>query len=246
MTVFDDDTAVHEDHAVGHAARKVHFMCHDEHRHALFGQFTHHAQHVTNELGVEGTRGLVEQHDLGLHRECTRDRHTLLLTTGELGGVRRRFFGQADTSQQLFRLGFGGRPVLFEHLSQGDRDVVENRHVSEQIERLEDHARRGARTVEVAVGVGEFDTVDENLAVGGRFEHVDAPQKRALARSRRPDDADNLALRDGEIDAAQNVVRAESFVQSLDAHQLFAHRLPAFDLRSIHAASWVSGIVRAR
>ena len=42
-------------------------------------ELLHHLQHLAHELGVERGGRLVEQHEIGLHRQRPRDRDTLLL-----------------------------------------------------------------------------------------------------------------------------------------------------------------------
>ena len=44
------------------------------------GERRHHRQHFVDHLGVQRAGGLVEQHDLGVHREGPGDGDTLLLT----------------------------------------------------------------------------------------------------------------------------------------------------------------------
>ena len=51
------------------------------------GEVLHHLQHLTDQLGVQGRGRLVEEHELGVHRQGPGDRHPLLLAAGELGGV---------------------------------------------------------------------------------------------------------------------------------------------------------------
>ena len=58
-------------------------------------ELLHDLQHVAHQLGVERRGGLVEQHQLGLHRQRPRDRHALLLSAGQLGGVAGELVGQA-------------------------------------------------------------------------------------------------------------------------------------------------------
>jgi hypothetical protein len=141
VAVFDDDAPVHEHHSIGDAPCETHLVGDDEHRHSLFGELAHDAQYVAHELGVEGARCFVEEHHLGLHRQRTCDRDPLLLAARELRRVGGRLLGEADAIEQLPRLFLGDLAVLPENLAQGDGDVVEHRHVGEQIERLENHAR---------------------------------------------------------------------------------------------------------
>jgi hypothetical protein len=61
----------------------------------------HDVEHVADELGVERRGRLVEQHQLGLHRERARDRDPLLLAAGELRGVGVELVGEPDAVEQL-------------------------------------------------------------------------------------------------------------------------------------------------
>ena len=57
----------------------------DQHGSAFLGEVADDLQHLADELGIECRGGLVEQHDVGLHRERTGDRRPLLLPAGEVG-----------------------------------------------------------------------------------------------------------------------------------------------------------------
>ena len=80
--LLDDRAAVHDDDPVGHAPGKRHLVGDDDHCHALAGELRHHVEHLADGLRVERRGRLVEQHDLGLCRQRTRDRDALLLPTG--------------------------------------------------------------------------------------------------------------------------------------------------------------------
>jgi hypothetical protein len=60
----------------------------------------HHVEDLLDHLGVERGGGLVEQHDLGLHRQRAGDGGSLLLAAGELGGVLVPLVGDAHALQQ--------------------------------------------------------------------------------------------------------------------------------------------------
>jgi len=51
----------------------------DQHRHATGGELADDVEHLGHELGVERARDLVEQQEVGSHRERANDRHALLL-----------------------------------------------------------------------------------------------------------------------------------------------------------------------
>ena len=100
--LLDDHPLVHEDDLAGDATRKAHFMRDDEHRHALERQRTHHLQHFATKFGVERRCRLVEQQDLGLHRQRTGNRDALLLATGQPGGIGISLRFDVDLFQQPF------------------------------------------------------------------------------------------------------------------------------------------------
>jgi hypothetical protein len=98
------------------------------------------------------------------------------------------------------------------------RTVLEHGEVREEVELLEDHAHVATDGIDVAVRVGDLVTVHLDGAARRLLEEVDAPQERRLARTRGPDDADDLALVDGGVEALQDVVAAERLVQVGDLH----------------------------
>jgi hypothetical protein len=58
--------------------------------------------------------------------------------------------------------------------------------------------------------------VEEDLAVRGRLEQVDAAQQRRFAGAGRADDARDVALVHGEVDVAQDLVLAEGLGEVID------------------------------
>ena len=110
----------------------------------------------------------------------------------------------------------GLRLAALLHPLLGDGEVAQDGHVGEEVELLEDHADPRAQLVDVGVGVGDLVALDEDLALGGRLQHVDAAQQGRLARSGGADHADDLALLDVEVDALEHLVVAEGLVQGED------------------------------
>src|SRR6266851_4907228 len=80
ITLFCDDPTVKKDRPAGHLAGEPHLVGDDHHGHTLAGQLPHRVEHLGAQLRIEGRRGLVEEHDLGLHREGAGDCDALLLT----------------------------------------------------------------------------------------------------------------------------------------------------------------------
>ena len=107
----------------------------------LVGELPHDVEDLADQLGVQRRGRLVEEHQLGPHGQRPGDRDALLLAAGQLRGVRVRLVRQPDPVQQLpgllARLGLRDAPCTWTGAS---IDVLERRHVREQVEVLEHHA----------------------------------------------------------------------------------------------------------
>src|SRR5690606_2236386 len=74
---------VEEDDPVCDVAGEAHLMGDDKHRHLSFlSQLPQDAEDLADQLGVECTGDLVEEHHLGLHRQRASNSDALFLTTG--------------------------------------------------------------------------------------------------------------------------------------------------------------------
>ena len=67
------------------------------------GELADHVEHLRDELRVERARHLVEQQQLGLHRERAHDRDALLLAAGEPVGVLVPLVGEPEALEQRGR-----------------------------------------------------------------------------------------------------------------------------------------------
>ena len=112
----------------------------------------HHRQHLADQLGIERRGRLVEQHQLGSHRERPGDRHALLLAARE---TMRKVVEHGPTAvppqQPHARAAASARDLAID-LDRRLDDVLQRRQVVEQVEVLEHHAdaRLGARLRQVA------------------------------------------------------------------------------------------------
>src|SRR5713101_964651 len=179
---LDDLAFIHEDHAVRDALGEAHLVRHHHHGHAFLGQIGHDIEHLVDHLGIEGRGRLVEEHDPRLHGQSAGDGHALLLASREIGGILVGLVRDPDAREEvagdLLRLG-GGEPL---HLRRRQHDVLEHRHVREEVEGLEHHADLGPELGEVDPVAGDGIAVDEDLALLDGLELVDAADERALAR----------------------------------------------------------------
>ena len=182
--LLDDRAVGHEEHAVGRLAGEAHLVGDDDHRHAVFGEADHHVEHLVDHLGVERAGRLVEEHQLRLHRERPGDRDALLLAAGELRRHLRRLVGDADAVEQLHRRASRRPCVTAAHLDRPEGDVLEDRLVREEVERLEDHADVGTQLRERRALFGQRLAVDRDRAGVDGLEAVDRAAERRLARAR--------------------------------------------------------------
>src|SRR5690606_7873953 len=229
---LEDPPSVHEHQRVADLPREADLVGDHDHRHAVPGEVLHDVEHLADQLRVQGAGGLVEQHELGPHRQGACDRHPLLLPPGELGRVRVDLVGQADARQQLLGstldLGPGGDPEPDRRL----HDVLAHGHVREQVELLEHHADgaplRGhlalAQLVQLAVAFPVADQLPVHPDPAGvdLLQVVDAAQQRGLAGAGRSDDDGHLAGADVQVDAFEHLQGAEPLVDLLDPDQVLA------------------------
>ena len=108
-----------------------------------------------------------------------------------------------------------GRPTRRASEHRRDRHVLCSGHRVEQVEELEDDAdRRPAMDGPgVAVQRAHLRPGDDDGALVGDVEAGDDRQQRRLAAPRRTGDGDELACRDGQVDAAQGAHRRRVAVE---------------------------------
>lgn len=111
---------------------------------------------------------------------------------------------QADTGQQLgdTLVDFAARQLAGQGQWQGD--VVGDGLGGQQVEVLEDHPDLLAETAQLAgVERGDVFAVDDDLAAGGLFQAVDQAQHGAFAGAGMADQAEHLAIFDGQAGQIQ-------------------------------------------
>ncbi|OLT20716.1 hypothetical protein BJF78_09070 [Pseudonocardia sp. CNS-139] len=157
---------------------------------------------------VERAEGLVHEQQLGAGRERPGDRDALLHPAGQFARAGRGELGEPDQLQQLG----GARPAL------RLRDAVD---VQRQLDVLRDRAplqepgllERDAVVLVEAGLPGRF-AADERRARGGLLQVGDQPQQRRLPAPGRPDERDELARADGQVDAGERVHVAEPLLDA--------------------------------
>src|SRR6185312_16041144 len=208
---LDDRSVRHEDDTIGTRSGERHFVRDDDHRGPLLGQLLHGGKDLTGRLGIERGSRFVEENDLGVHREGSRDGRALTLAAGQLCRHRVRLRTDADHVEQPVSIGLGGRLILPTNPAGRKRHVVDDRLVREQVEGLEDHPELRAGPVQLA-SLGRLGlAVDEDRSLVDRLQPVDHPAQRRLARARRSDDHGHCAAIDGQVDVLQRRRLAEEF-----------------------------------
>ena len=218
--LLDHHTVLHEDHAVGDLAGKVHLMRDHDHGHAgVLGKVTDDVEDATNQLRIQGARRLIEKQHVGMHSHGARDGHALLLATGELGRLEVRAVRQAHGRELLHGLGLGLLLGALEDLGLANHHVLLGGEVREQVERLEHHANLAAQFVDVGLALPrDLLVLNQDVTGRGRLQQVDAAQHRRLARAGRSQHHDDLARPHVQVDVAQDLRFVEGLVEVLDAH----------------------------
>ncbi|CDN42585.1 hypothetical protein BN871_BM_00540 [Paenibacillus sp. P22] len=224
LRFLDDPSAVHEHDPVRHFAGKAHLMGNDDHCHAFLGKQLHDAEHLSDDLRIQRRGRLVEQHDLGLHGQASGNGNPLLLAARQLGRVRFRLVGNSD----LFEIHLGGLARFFlaypSGIHRSERNIVDDLEMRIQVEMLKNHADAAAESVDVRPLVMHGRAVHLKHAVRDVLQPVDAAQKRAFARSGRPDDDDDLAFGDIEADVLKDMKIPEVLVDLPERN----HGIPPF------------------
>jgi hypothetical protein len=165
-----------------------------------------HPQHRLAGLRVEGTGGLVGQHEAALADQGAGDRHPLLLAAGQLLGEPLREVTEAEVGQRREGEPAGGadRPAVeFER----QRHVLHRGEAGQQVQLLEDVADPApAHRRELAPGQrAEHLSLHHDLAPGRRVEAAAQVEQGRLARAGRAHDGHQFAGADGDRDPAQGV-----------------------------------------
>ncbi len=195
-----------------------------DHRHPRLGELAHDREHLADELGVERRRRLVEEHHLGVEAQRARDRDALLLAARQLARDSGRPSG-ADpraAARGRRRSSASARPTRFAERS-GSEMLSSAVRCGKRLNcwntiptwrrRASALPRRSLRAEPRAV----LDAEHAHRACARLLEHVDRPQQRRLARARRPEDDDVLALVHGQVDAVQDLVGSERLPDPLQA-----------------------------
>ena len=166
-------------------------------------------------VGVQRAGGLIAEQHFGVGCQCAGNGNALLLAAGKLGRVGVGLIGQAYHLQQFPGALFGIR--LF-HPGQLHReaDVLQAAALHQQVKLLEDHRDLTAALAQLG-GRQRLHggAVDDDAALRGALQQIDAAHQRGFARAGHANDAINSSIRDGQVDVVQRVHRAVFHLESL-------------------------------
>jgi hypothetical protein len=229
--LFDDPAVVEHQDAVRHVTGEAHGVGDAEHGHvAAAGDVPQHVEDFGGQFRIEGGRDLVQQQDVGLHRQGTGDGDSLLLAAGELGRIRVRLVGKTDQVEQGSGLLLGFVPGLAQDVDRGLGHVAQYAHVGEQVELLEDHGHAAADAPDVRLAgrnqvlallfVEQVLAVDSDRAgvrLGQRHQHA---QDRGLAGPARADQGHAFAVADLEGQVVEHHVVPEALAHLLELDEV--------------------------
>ena len=181
----------------------------DDHGPSAFMQAPEQAHDPRASRGIQAPRRLVGEQDGRLRHECPGDRDALLLPAGKLVRPMGRSRSEAHGLECSQRLPL---PVAIPAVGEGQRDVVDGSRPCEQVPLLEDETHEPIADLGQRI-VTQPRHVDPGEHVLATIRHVEAAEdvhERALARTRRSDDGDELASFDPQVDPTQGVHRGRS------------------------------------
>src|SRR4029077_9728459 len=165
-------------------------------------------------LIVEGARRLIEDQNARVGDERAGNGDALSLATREgraaLADDRVVAFGQLEDEFVRPRKACRRDDALHRHRWVGERDILADRAVEQHV-LLQDDANLAAQPGRV--DHGEIHAVDQDAPALRDVEALDELGERALARPRRPDDADHLPGRHIEGDIVQDFLSVNSIAE---------------------------------
>ena len=207
-----DPSRIEDDDAVGHGHR-LDLVVGDVDRGGAEGilELGDLEPHLDAERGVEIRQRLVEEEGLRFADDGAADRHPLALAAGELAGPPVEVGGEVEDLRRGVDLlvDLALRPPGH---AEPEADVLAHAHMRVERVGLEHHRQAALRRRRI----DHVDPVDQDLAGGRVLEPGDEPEQRGLAAARRPDEDDEGAVVDGEVDVADDADLAEAL---LDAFQ---------------------------
>ena len=200
--LLEDPAAVEEADPRRDVAGEAHLVGRDDHRHPARGEAADDVEDLGHELRIEGRGHLVEEQHVRLHRQRPDDRHPLLLAARQAVRDTRRACRPARTARGARSPGAPPRRAGAWRTLRGPSVMLSiTRMCGNRLKAWNTMPIRRRIAVDLDAGGGDLLVADEDPAGVDRLEQVDAAQERRLAAPRRADEADDLVLGDGQVDA---------------------------------------------
>src|SRR5579883_205378 len=207
---LDELAQIHKGREVGDARGLLHVVGDDDDRVVLL-QLVDQFLDLGGRDRIERRARLVEQDDLGLHRDGAGDAEALLLAArqAETGGreLVLHLVPESGPAQGGFdpRVDLGARQLLVQPDAEGD--VLVDRH-RERRRLLEHHADARAQEIDVDTGVQQVLAVEQHLAGGALagievVHAIEDAQQRGLAAARRADEGRRLVGIERQVDVLE-------------------------------------------
>ena len=177
---------------------------HDDH--TIPGDLLEDVHNLYACLGVQCTGRLVRQNDVRIVDQCTGNGDTLHLSAGHLAGLFVELVAQSHILKRLLRPLF---PIRLGNAGERQRQfyVLQDGLVGNQVVTLKDKAD-GMVAVSVPVPIPEVPgraSVDDEVAPGVLIQSADDVQHGGLSAAGRPQNGDQFALAELQVDALEGV-----------------------------------------
>ena len=184
-------------------------MGNDHHSNAQFPvDLLDQLQNSVGGIGVQRAGGFVTKQNLGIGSQRAGNGNTLFLAAGKLCRVCLGLVRQAYQFQQFPGTGLC---LVFGYLGQFHRehDIAQAGTLHQQIELLKNHGNiPPGRTQFRGTEILHLATVDNNVALIGTFQHIDAAHQRGFTSARHADDAVDIPVPNGQVDIVEGDHRA--------------------------------------
>jgi hypothetical protein len=206
--------AVEHGHAVGDLENAAHVMGDDDGGHAV--ALLHAQNHLVDDVGADGVEAgvrLVVEDALAAADDGTGDAGALAHAAGECRGVFFQMLGEIDGLQRFQHAAFDFRLVAHAAFDQREGHVFLHGHAVKQRGSLEEHADLLADRGHLALlELVDVHACHEDIATVRADEADDVLHRDRLALAAGADEAERLAMLEGEVDAAEDLLLAEALV----------------------------------